>query len=145
MSEKPDEPKIVVDEDWKERVRAEREAEREAARTAQRTEGETEPQGEQPPADHFTMLVTTLAAEAMIALGQAPDPSQGHAVVRPEVAKHSIDMLAMLEQKTRGNLTAEEAQMLSDVLHQLRMLYVAVYQAPESQQEQKDAPPPQES
>jgi len=44
--------------------------------------------------------------------------------VRLDLAKHAIDMLAILEKKTMGNLTQEEASMLENVLHQLRIAYV---------------------
>ncbi len=129
MTEQPQDPKIVVDEDWKERVRAEREADREARKKGDSTDRGGPQSGAAPP-DPFSMLVSSLAAEAMIALGQAPDPTQGHPIVRPEVARHSIDMLSMLEEKTKGNLSDEEAQMLDSLLHQLRMLYVQVYRQP---------------
>ena len=128
MSENSEDPKIIVDEDWKEKVRAEREA----ARATRQAESD-EPSGSQPPAgepDAFSILISSLATQAMMALGQVADPSQGHAVVRPELAKHSIDTLTMLEEKTKGNLSPAETSMLSDVLHQLRMLYVAVYKEP---------------
>lgn len=129
MTEQPQDPKIVVDEDWKERVRAEREAAREARKTGDSTDRGGPQSGSEPP-DPFSMLVSSLAAEAMIALGQAPDPTQGHPIVRPEVARHSIDMLSMLEEKTQGNLSDDESQMLDSLLHQLRMLYVQVYRQP---------------
>lgn len=141
MNSESDEPKFAVDEDWKERVRAEREAAR-MAKNAYEQSGTSsqQPQGSRgsAPAEHFTMLVSSLAAQAMISLGQLPDPAEGHNVVRPELAKHSIDMLAMLEEKTQGNLSAEESRMLDDVLHQLRIAYLAVYKAP-SDQAVKDA------
>ena len=61
----------------------------------------------------------------MAALGQLPDPIEGKPVVRKELAKFQIDMLAVLEEKTKGNLSAEESSMLTDVLHKLRMAFVA--------------------
>ena len=130
MTQEPKDPKIVVDEDWKERVRAERQAAREARKQADRGEDGGDSWSGPAPPDPFSMLVSSLAAEAMMALGQAPDPSQGHPVVRPELARHSIDMLDMLEEKTKGNLSPDQSQMLDSLLHQLRMLYVQIYRPP---------------
>ncbi len=130
MTQEPKDPKIVVDEDWKERVRAEREAARESRTQADRAAGGGGSSSGPARPDPFSMLVSSLAAEAMMALGQAPDPAQGHPVVRPELARHSIDMLDMLEEKTKGNLSPDESQMLDSLLHQLRMLYVQVYRPP---------------
>ena len=145
MSDKPDEPKPVADEDWKEKVRAEREAARGAA---ERQPASTEPgsdegaanqrdAGQVPPAS-FAILVTTLAAQAMTAMGHAPDPATGHPVVRPDVARHFVDTLEMLELKTKGNLTPQESTMLSGILHELRMLYVTTRTQPAPE-------PPQDS
>ena len=146
MSDEQDEPKIVVDEDWKTRVRAEREAARKAAtaasedaqpagETAGETGGETGGEtaaGRIPPAS-FEVLISTLVAQALTAMGKLPDPVQGHPVVRPDLAKHYVDMLGMLEEKTKGNLTTDEAGLLDDVLHQLRMAFVTIRKEPEPQ------------
>jgi hypothetical protein len=131
MSETPEDPKIIVDEDWKERVRAEREAAREKKRTQSPDSPSGTDQAAEP--DAFTLLVSSLATQAMMALGQLPDIEQGHAVVRPELAKQPIDTLAMLEEKTKGNLTVAEEKMLSEILHQLRMLFLSVYRGPDSE------------
>jgi hypothetical protein len=66
-----------------------------------------------------------LATQAMAALGLLHDPSQGEQPIEPQIAKHFIDLLGMLETKTKGNLSAEETSLLSQTLHELRMLYVA--------------------
>lgn len=76
-----------------------------------------------PPAS-FTMLVATLATQATAALGQLPDPLSGKTEVRLELARHVIDTLGILEQKTRGNLTPDEHLTLEGALHQLRLAYV---------------------
>jgi len=151
MSDGSEEPKIVVDDDWKERVRAERDAARVARQAQERsTEGQAprpDTSTEVPSTDHFTMLVSMLATQAMVALGKIPDPIQGHAVVRPSHARQAIDLLAMLEQKTKGNLTPDEARMLSDLLHEMRMIYLAVYKSPQdssTQPPEEDTPPTQE-
>jgi hypothetical protein len=77
------------------------------------------------PPPSFSLLVATLGSQAMVALGQVPNPLDGKTEVRLDLAKHAIEMLAILEQKTKGNLDAEEARMIEAVLHQLRMAFVA--------------------
>jgi hypothetical protein len=126
------EKKIIVDEDWKAQV----EAEKEAVRHPQ--EGDTKqaeptdmPDGQLPPAT-FPFLCTTLATQAMIALGQIPNPLTGKASVRLNQAKHYIDTLAMLEEKTAGNRTDDESAMMTELLHQLRLAYVMLQNSPQS-------------
>ena len=117
-----EEKKIIVDEDWKSQVEAEKASfakETEAARTA------TTDNQQLPPAS-FEMLVTTFATEAMVALGQLPNPYSNEHSVNLEHARYSIDMLDVLEDKTKGNLTADEAGMIEGLLHQLRMAFVMV-------------------
>ena len=141
-SKAAEEPKVIVDEDWKSRVQAEKEA-AEAARAADTSSPErtdqTPPAGDQGsagpppgeiPAASFEVLINSLAVQAMAGLGALPDPVEGHAVVRPDLAKHYIDTLSMLEAKTQGNRTAEESQLLTSALHQLRMLFVSVQKPP---------------
>lgn len=73
----------------------------------------------------FTTFVLSLASSAAIHFGDLPDPESGQRV-EPNLdgASQMIEILAMLEQKTRGNLTAEERQVLEQVLFELRMRYV---------------------
>ena len=77
-----------------------------------------------PPAS-FPILVSTLGAQAMTALGQIENPLTKKREVNLDLAKHVIDTLAILSEKTRGNLSAEEAAMLDAVTHELRMAYLA--------------------
>ena len=78
----------------------------------------------------FNALVLSLGSSVIVHLGEAPDPSTGEKREKPEVemAQQSIDLLAMLQEKTRGNLTPEEARFLENMLFDLRMLYVQVSQ-----------------
>jgi hypothetical protein len=76
------------------------------------------------PSPSFSLLLATFGSQAMIALGQVPNPLDGKTEVRLDLAKHAIDMLVIVEQKTKGNLTADEASMLEAVLHQLRLAFV---------------------
>ncbi len=78
-----------------------------------------------PPAS-FDTLVEMLASQAMVFLGLHPDPLQKKPMVRLNFARHYIDTLSLLEDKTKGNLTADEAAFLEHVLHDLRMAFVAV-------------------
>jgi hypothetical protein len=72
----------------------------------------------------FTAFVLSLASSAAIHFGDLPDPSSGRrAPVNLEGAAQMIAILALLEQKTRGNLTAEERQVLEQLLEELRVRY----------------------
>ena len=119
-----EEPKIIVDDDWKSQVEREKEELKDSG---------TEPEGESeehalPPAS-FMVLMSTLATQAMAAMGLIPDPMTGQPSVNLQMAKHFIDLLGMLQEKTQGNLTEEEANHLRDGLHQLRMIFVSTEQA----------------
>ena len=73
----------------------------------------------------FTAFVISLASSAAIHFGDLPDPESGkRAEVNLEGASQMIEILALLEEKTRGNLTAEERQVLEQVLYELRMRFV---------------------
>lgn len=74
----------------------------------------------------FTAFVVSLASTAAIHFGDIPDPVSGEpGEVNLEGASQMIEILALLEQKTRGNLTAEERQVLEQVLYELRMRFLA--------------------
>jgi hypothetical protein len=73
----------------------------------------------------FTAFVISLASSAAIHFGDIPDPQTGQAQeANLDGAQQMIDILALLEEKTRGNLTAEERQVLEQVLYELRLRYV---------------------
>jgi len=72
----------------------------------------------------FMTFVFSLASSGMMHLGEMPEPESGQINVNLPMAKHTIDTLAMLEEKTKGNLTGEEAKQLGDLLYHLRMLFV---------------------
>ena len=80
-----------------------------------------------PEALSFTAFVISLATTAAIHFGDLPDPASAEgARGEPNLdgAAQMIEILALLEQKTRGNLTAEERQMLEQVLYELRLRFV---------------------
>jgi len=73
----------------------------------------------------FTAFVLSLASTAAIHFGDLPDPASGQkAEPNLEGARQMIDILTLLDQKTRGNLTAEERQVLEQVLYELRLRFV---------------------
>ena len=74
----------------------------------------------------FTAFVLSLASTAAIHFGDLPDPVSGKpGEVDLDGAAQMIEILNLLDQKTRGNLTAEERQVLEQVLYELRMRFVA--------------------
>lgn len=129
MSGPPPEKKLVIDEDWKSQVEAEKEAARQAEPPQRSAEPPAEaPAGERPPlppAD-LAFLIGTLYIQGAMALGLLLNPLTKKADVQPDQAKHAIDLLAVLQEKTEGNRTPQESSELDAVLHELRMAYVSV-------------------
>ena len=76
----------------------------------------------------FIEFVMMQAHQAALFLGQAPHPQTGEPEVNLDVARMFIDQLAMIQEKTRGNLTNEETKVLSNALSNLQMAYVEVAQ-----------------
>jgi len=159
---KPEEKKIIVDEDWKSRVEEEKEALRQKeagpgdsstgaapGETTEQTaagaaaEGAAEAAAGGPAADAaagqqaiplppptLSFLVSSLYLQGMIALGLLPNPVTNKAEASLDQARHTIDMLAMLQEKTQGNRTPEETDELEHILHELRMAFVTLKQNP---------------
>jgi len=75
----------------------------------------------------FNTLVLSLSTSALMHLGKLPDAE--NATVNLAHAKQSIDCIALLEEKTRGNLTGEEERLITEVLYDLRLRFVAVTQS----------------
>jgi hypothetical protein len=119
-----EEKKIIIDEDWKTQVEAEKETL--AKEQLDPTEAAAEPQGF-PPAS-FEMLMTSLATVAMVSMGQMPNMGTGQVETNVPQARYAIDMLQVIEEKTKGNLTPGEQQAIESLLHQLRMMFVSVQQ-----------------
>jgi Domain of unknown function (DUF1844) len=72
----------------------------------------------------FIEFVVMHAQNAALFLGQIPNPKTGEAEINLDLARMFIDQLAMIQEKTRGNLTSEEAKVLSNALSNLQMAYV---------------------
>lgn len=79
--------------------------------------------GPRPPID-FTAFVLSFATTALVQMGAAPDPESGQSTTDLEMAHETIDMLGMLREKTRGNLTDEESKFFDAVLYDLRVRFV---------------------
>ena len=128
MSTEPTpEKKLVIDEDWKSQVEAEKEAARRGQQPAKPVEPSAAARGPLPPAD-LAFLIGTLYIQGAMSLGLLPNPVTKKADVQLDQAKHSIDLLTVLQQKTEGNRTPEETGELEAVLHELRMAYITVQQ-----------------
>lgn len=155
-----DQPKLIIDTDWKAQAQAEKERLAAKAKPAAPSSPAASPTTPTPavspaasatPADapaagadddfsdegapgergeiKFQDLVGLLASQAMQFMGFFPDPQTGQAVVSIEYAKLHIDMLGVLEQKTKGNLSEQEQKYLNKVLGQLRMEFVEISKA----------------
>jgi len=122
MAENENEPRIIVDSDWKaEAQRTKEELDRETR--------ETSKPGEIPPPS-ILELVQMIVMQASVGLGGYQDPATGHRIA-PDlgVARHYIDLLQLLADKTAGRLTQEEQAVIDNTLHELRMVFVQVAQA----------------
>ena len=96
----------------------------------------------------FIEFVVMHAQNAALFLGQIPNPKTGEPEVNLDLARMFIDQLAMIQEKTRGNLTSEEAKVLSNALSNLQMAYVEVArETPQgtAQPEAPDGAPPPKS
>ena len=105
------------------------EASKPVAATSNAASDKPEELGAPPPAS-MMLLVTTLATQAMGAMGLMPDEQGETLPVNLDFARHFIDMLTVLEEKTKGNLSDDEKVYLGDALHQLRMACVAIGKNP---------------
>ena len=129
-------PKIIVDDDWKAQAQAEKEklaAEAEKEPTPAEGPPGSAPAGpegaprELPPAN-FATLVSALLTQVLLALGGVEDPRTKKRYVDLGLAKHHIDMLSVIEEKTKGNLTDDEKKLLDGALYETRMQYVQIAQ-----------------
>ena len=117
-------PDLIIDTDWKSQAQAEKDRLAEAeAKKPETQKGRAPAPGELPPADLQT-LVGMLATQAIMYLGGIADRQTGQAIFDPDYARHMIDLLGVLQEKTKGNLTKDEEQDLSQLVHELRARYV---------------------
>ncbi|MCF8143725.1 MAG: DUF1844 domain-containing protein [Deltaproteobacteria bacterium] len=76
------------------------------------------------PEVNFSSLILSLSSTAFLHLGEIPDPSTGEKTKDLALAKHVIDTIGMLNEKTEGNLKKEEKQLIENILTELRLRYV---------------------
>ncbi len=119
-------PKLHVDSGWKAEAQAERE--RLAAVEAKREKARKEEGHGALPEASFKSLMSVLASQAIMGLGAVTDPQTGGVVIDLETAKFSIDLLDVLEKKSKGNLTDEEARDLRQLTADLRSRFVQITQ-----------------
>lgn len=134
-----DEPvKKRVDESWKEQVQREKSHEPPPQGGSPPVTGPgPAPKPQPPPAAaapgeepedvqaRFDLFISGLAMETLIALGDLPHPTTRKQAANLPHAKYLIDLLGILEEKTKGNLSVEEQRLLGDTVYQLRMRYLA--------------------
>ncbi len=95
------------------------------------------------PAVDFGTFVLSLGSSALIHLGEAPDPISGEKqAANLPLAQQSIDLLALLQEKTKGNLTDAEGRLLESLLFDLRMRYIAAVNATPTAPDAKSEPKP---
>ncbi len=124
----PPSSKIIVDSDWKAQAQAEKEKLAEVDEHAEAASG----QGGLPPAD-FQSIVGTLFSQALMYLGGMADRRSGAVMVDLEAGKHFIDLLAVLETKTKGNLDTTEKELMTQALAEARGMFVEIKSAVDRQ------------
>jgi len=115
---------IHVDDDWKAQAQAEKQRLAEEVES-QESDPDAPGAGGLPPAD-FKTLISTMVTQAMFAMGAIPDPQTGQRVAHLDLARHHIDMIGVIEEKTKGNLDEEEQTLVTQTLHELRMHYIEI-------------------
>jgi uncharacterized protein DUF1844 len=118
-----EQPKIVIDSDWKAEAQAEKEKLKK--QESEHAASDAPKPGEMPKAD-FVSIIRMLATQSLMYLGAFPDPQTGQATLAPEYAQYHIDLLGILEEKTRGNLSDDESKELHELLRELRDRFVQV-------------------
>lgn len=88
------------------------------------SQSKTQPSHESLPEINFSTFIISLSTQALMHLGEIPNPLGGKSETDIPVAKQMIDILGMLQEKTRGNLDAGEERLVEDILFDLRMKYV---------------------
>ncbi|MBI3599511.1 MAG: DUF1844 domain-containing protein [Nitrospinae bacterium] len=76
------------------------------------------------PEVNFTAFILSLSSSAMLHFGDIEDPVSGKKEKNLLMAKHTIDMIDMLREKTKGNLTGDEERLMENILCELKLRYV---------------------
>ena len=88
------------------------------------TSKETTTSSSQMPEMNFATFIFSLNHSALVHLGAVKDPTSGETVKDLALAKQTIEILSLLQEKTQGNLSEEETKMLESILYDLRIIYV---------------------
>ena len=140
MSDTDPGPQIQVDSDWKAQAQREKQklAEKEKAarepapnKPSPRAGGAAASNSRFPDAD-FAGLTNMMVSQALMAMGAMAHPQTGQPHVDLGLARHMIDLLGVVEDKTKGNLTEDEAKQLASTLYELRSSYVQIANASRS-------------
>ncbi|QDU71900.1 DUF1844 domain-containing protein [Mucisphaera calidilacus] len=134
MPEGDEAPKIIVDSDWKAQAQAEKQKLADQAKAKEETAGGAAAgaPGQLPPAS-FETLMSSMATQALMSLGAFADRRTGQPIPPDlQMAKFHIDLLGVLEEKTKGNLSDEEAETLKMTLHELRLQFVHMASPPDA-------------
>jgi hypothetical protein len=132
-----EEKKLIIDEDWKREAQREKEklAAQEAEEKAKEAKEERKKGPRGLPRGDLAGLISMLTTQALFALGLIQIKGEEDREPDLELARYNIDMLMAIEQKTRGNLTPEEQELLKNTLSDLRMGYVNIANQLGEQQE----------
>jgi len=126
MSPDDQAPKIHIDSDWKAEAQAEKERLSEEEKKQADAKGPAGGGPHQLPEANFRTLVSVLASQALMGLGTVQDPEGKGVMIDLDGSRLSIDLLGVLEEKTRGNLTDDENRELTHLLSELRARFVQV-------------------
>lgn len=90
----------------------------------EKQKGETQKQNQELPSIDFITFILSLASSVQVHMGLIPNPGTGKPEKNLNLAKQTIDILGVLQEKTKGNLKQEEDKLLEGILYELRMKYV---------------------
>ena len=128
MAKEEEPKKIIVDEDWKQQAQREKEilAAQEEEEEKKKEAEEGPRRGGPLPQGSLAALISMLATQSLFALGFLQIKGEEQREPDLDLARYNIELLGALEEKTKGNLTAEEQQLLKNTLSDLRMGFVSV-------------------
>ncbi len=125
--EKKDQEKTFVVRDKRFSATKEEKEERQTPAEAKSEEiatGDTSTKGEALPEIDFNSFIFSLSTSALIQLGEIEDPFTQKTAKNLPLAKQTIDLIGMLKEKTKGNLTTQEERVIENILYDLRMRYI---------------------
>jgi hypothetical protein len=126
MTQEDNGPKLHIDSDWKAQAQAEKARLADQERQAKEKQAQGGGGQGELPEPTFSALITLFAQQAVMGLGVMQDPDGKGVMVDLDGAHFNIELLEVLEEKTKGNLTDEEASQLKQMLHELRTRFVQI-------------------